>query len=144
MTFCSLTSQTSQFGSFIRDSRSDTRPMEPVSTFHNSVKIKISGISFSDRRMSTVINYFTWTHRSSSFKIINTYAITTTGNKVCLYTIFTQCIYSRLTNFVFRQFWYEVCIVAIVCTAHCNVGFSTTVYYIKRVRLNKTSVTRSW
>ena len=143
VTFSSLASQTGQFSSFIRNSRSNTRPVEPVSTFHYSVKIKIRSICFGNRRVSAVIDYFARTHRSSCFKIIDTYAITTTGYKVCFNTIFAQSIYGRLTNFVFRQFRYEVCIVTIICTTYSNVSFTTTVYNIKRVRLNKTGITRS-
>ena len=102
MTFCSFTSQTSQLGSLVRNSRSDTRPVEPVSTFHDSIKVEISSVSFSNCRMSTVINNFARTHRSTCFQVVDTYTVATTGNKVCLYAIFTQCVNSRLSNFVFR------------------------------------------
>ena len=143
MTLGCFASQTSQFGSFVRNSRSDTGPVEPVSTFHNSIKIKVGSISFSDSRMSTVIDNLAGTHRSACFQIVDTYAVATTSNKVCLYTIFTQCVYSRLSDFMFRQFGYEIGFMSVVGTAYCNVRFSTTIYYIKRVRLNKAGITRS-
>ena len=143
MTFCSFTSQTSQLGSLVRDSRSDTRPVEPVSTFHDCIKIEISSVSFSNSRVSTVINNLARTHRSTSFQVVDTYTVATTSNKVCLNTIFTQCVNSRLSNFMFRQFSYEIGLMSVVGTAYCNVSFSTTIYYIKRIRLNKTSITRS-
>ena len=143
MTLRSFASQTSQFGSFIGDSRGDTRPVEPVSTFHDSIKIEVSGISLSNSRMSAVIDNFARTHRSTSFQIIDTYTVSTTSNKVCLHTIFTQSVYSRLSDFMFWQFGYEIGFMSVVGTAYCNVCFSTTIYYIKRVRLNKASITRS-
>ena len=102
VTFCSFTSQTSQLGSLVRDSRSDTRPVEPVSTFHDCIKVEISSVSFSNSRVSTVINNLARTHRSTCFQVVDTYTVATTSNKVCLYAIFTQCVNSRLSNFVFR------------------------------------------
>ena len=143
MTFCSFTSQTSQFGSLVRDSRSDARPMEPVSAFHDSVKVEVNSVGFSNSRMSAVIDNLARTHRSTCFKIVDTYTIAATSNKVCLHTILTQCVNSRLSNFVFRQFSYEIGVMSVVGTAYSNVRFSTTIYYIKRIRLNKTSITRS-
>ena len=94
MTFCSFASQFCQLGSLIGDSGSDTGPVEPIGTFHDCIKIEVSCICFSNGRMCTVIDYFAGTHRSTCFKIVDTYAVATTGNEICFYTIFAQCVHS--------------------------------------------------
>ena len=131
MTFCSFTSQFGQFGSLVRNSRSDTRPVEPVRTFHDSVKVEIARIGFGDSRVGTVINYFARTHGSSCFQIIDTYAVAITTDEIGLHTIFTQCIHSRLSNFVFRQFSYEISFVTVVRATHRYVRFTTAINNIK-------------
>ena len=143
MAFCSFTSQFCQFGCLIGDSGSDTGPVEPIGTFHDCIKIEVSCIRFSNGRMCTVIDYFAGTHRSTCFKIVDTYAVATTGNEICFYTIFAQCVHSWLTDFVFRQFSHKVSVMSIVGTADSYICFTTTIYYVKWIRLNKTGISRS-
>ena len=143
MTLGSLTSQTGQFSSLVGNCRCNTRPMEPISTFHDSIEIKVCRISFGNSRMSTVVNHLTGTHRCTGFQIVDTYTIATTGNEIRLHTILAQSIDSRLTDFVLWQFSYEIGIMSIIGATYSNIGFTATIYNVKRIRLYKTSITWS-
>ena len=129
----SFASQLGEFGCLIRDSRRNTRPVEPVSTFHDSVEIEILGVSLGNRRVSTVVNHLAGAHRSTSLQVVNTYTVATASDKVCLHTKLTQGIDSRLTNFVLRQLTYKVSVVTIVCAANSYVGLATTINHVKRI-----------
>ena len=75
--------------------------------------------------MSTVIDNLTWTHRSTSLKIVDTYTVTTTSDVVSLNAIFTKCVYSRLSDFMLRKLSYEISIVSVVGTAYSYISFAT-------------------
>ncbi len=142
MPFGSFTRQFCQFGSFVGNGRSNARPVKPVGTFHNGIEIKICGSCFGNGRMSTVINDLARAHGCTCFEIINADTIAATGNKIGFYTVFAQCIYSRLTNFMFRKFGYEIGIVTIIGTTNRYIGFATSVNHIKYVRLYKSCIAR--
>ena len=126
MTLSSLTSQLGKFSSLVANSWSNTRPVEPVRTFHDSVKVEIARIGFGDSRVGTVINYFARTHGSSCFQIIDTYAVATTSDEFCVNAVTTETVDSNLTDLVLRELRYEVSIMTIVSQAYSYVSLTTT------------------
>ncbi len=107
--------------------------MEPVSTFHDSVKVEVRRISLSDCRMSAVINHLARTHGCSRFKIIDSHTVAATSDVIGFHAILAQCVHCALPDFVFRQLSYEISVVSIVGTAHSYVCFTSTVNYVKAV-----------
>ena len=140
MAFCSLASKASQFGGRIGDGRSDSRPMEPVGALHNGIKIEVGRLGLAYRRTGTVVDNLRRTHADAGFGIINTYAVTATGNVACIDAITAQCIDGALAYLVGRKFSNESGMVAIVGTTDSHIGFTTTINHIESVSLHKTHV----
>ena len=143
VTLCRFASQTGQLSRLVGDGGSDARPVEPVGAFHDGIEIEISGFGFGDGRMRTVVDDLAGTHGSSSLQIVDTHTVAATCDEISLHTIFAQSVHSRLPDFVFRQLGHKIRIVSIVGTADSHVRLTATIYYIKRIGLNETSVSRS-
>ena len=103
MTLSCLTSQLGQFCSLVADSRSNSAPVEPLSTLHDLIKVEIRRISLCDSAVSTVVDNLRWAHRSTCLCIVETYSITTAGDKLSIDAITTKTIYCNLANLVLWQ-----------------------------------------
>ena len=117
--------------------------MEPIGTFHDGIEIEICGFSLGNGRVRTVVDDLAGTHGSACLQIVDTYTVAATCDEIGLHTIFAQSVHSRLADFVLRQLGYKIRIVSIVGTADSHVRLTATIYYIKRIGLNETSVSRS-
>ena len=103
MTLGSLASQTCEFGSLVADGRSDTAPMEPVGTLHDSIEIEIRSVSLGNRTAGTVVNHLRRTHGCTSLKIIDTHTVATAGDIIGVNSKLAQGIDGTLANLVLRQ-----------------------------------------
>ena len=56
LTYGTDKSKTCKLGSIVADSRSNATPVEPLSTFHDSIEVEILWLSFCNSRVSTVVN----------------------------------------------------------------------------------------
>ena len=114
VTLGSLTGQTCQLSGLVADGGSDTAPMEPLCTLHDLIEVEVLGIGLGDAAVGTVVDDLRRTHRGTCLGIIETYTVTTTGHILGAHAIAAQGIDGYLTNLVFRQLRYEVCLMAIV------------------------------
>ena len=126
MTLSSLTSQLGKLSSLVANSWSNTAPMEPLGTLHNLVEIEIRWVSLSNCAVCTVVDYLGWAHRSTSLSIVETYAVATTSDELCVNAVTTETVDSNLTDLVLREFRYEVSIMTIVSQAYSYVSLTTT------------------
>ena len=126
VTLSSLTSQLGKFSSLVADSWSNTAPMEPLGTLHNLIEIEIRWVSLSNCAVCTVVDYLGWAHRSTSLGIVETYAVATTSDELCINAVTTETVDSNLTDLVLRELRYEVSIMTIVSQAYSYVSLTTT------------------
>ena len=74
--------------------------MEPLGTLHNLVEIEIRWVSLSNCAVCTVVDYLGWSHRSTSLGIVETYAVATTSDELCVNAVTTETVDSNLTDLV--------------------------------------------
>ena len=75
--------------------------------------------------MCTVIDDLRRTHRGTCLSIVETNAVTTTGDKLGVHAITTHCVDSNLTNFMLRQLRHEIGLMTIVCYGNSDVSLTS-------------------
>ena len=133
-----LASQLGDLCGFVRDSRSDARPVEPSGTFHDLVKVEIFRVGFSYGAVSTIVDDLRRTHRRAGLAIVQTYAVAATNDVVVLYAVTTQRVDCYLTNLVLRQFGHKIGVMPVVGARDGHIGLAATRDDAEMIRLNKT------
>ena len=141
MTLCCLTCQTSQLSSLIRDSWSDTTPMEPLSTLHDGIKVEVGRISLGNGTVGTVVYHLRRTHRSTSLCIVQSDTVSSANHILGVDTKATKCIHSNLSDLMFRQFGYIISIVSVVGQTNSYICLSSSRDDTEGFGLNKTVIT---
>ena len=98
--------------------------MEPLSTLHDAVEVKLIGLRFGNSAMGAVVDHLRRTHRSTCFGIIQTHTVATTYDETGVHTIATKCIHGNLSYLVLGQLGYETCLMPIVGYADGHIGLT--------------------
>ena len=124
MTLSSLAGQTCQLCSLVRNSRSDSRPVEPLCPLHNFVEVEVRRVSLGNGTVGAVVDDLGGTHRCTRLGIVETDTIATASHKLRVHPVAAQGVYSNLSNLVFRQFADKVGIMAVVGYGDGHVGLT--------------------
>ena len=137
MSLSSLAGLAADLDNVLAQSRGDAGEVEPIHALEDLLPIEIGRLCQLDGAVGTVVDADRTTLRSALLVVVDTNAVTATGDHAGVNAVAAQAVDSGLTDGVCGQLGDESCVQAVVGQRNSNVGLAAAEGELQTVSLDK-------